>query len=164
MRPILSAKGMYNYDIAKWLKEKLKPLSSNEYTINDIFQFASEIQQKMVDDGDILVFYDVTALFASIPVDEAILMLTNKAFHENWFNKANALNLKKEQLIELLETAVKHQLFQMCRDGFTPQPIVGKHMEDKLKANNEMPSYYRRFIDDMLAILPNDDMTSKFLN
>ena len=37
MRPILSATGTYNYKLAKWLDEKLKPLSVNEHTISDIF-------------------------------------------------------------------------------------------------------------------------------
>ena len=39
MRSILSATGTYNYKLAKWLEEKLKPLSINEYTINDAFDF-----------------------------------------------------------------------------------------------------------------------------
>ena len=33
MRPILSATGTYNFNLAKWLEEKLKPLSVNKYTI-----------------------------------------------------------------------------------------------------------------------------------
>ena len=33
MRPILSATDTNNYALAKWLDEKLKPLSINEYTI-----------------------------------------------------------------------------------------------------------------------------------
>ena len=37
MRPILSATGTYNFNLAKWLEEKLKPLSVNEYTITDAF-------------------------------------------------------------------------------------------------------------------------------
>ena len=39
MRPILSATGTYNYALAKWLDEKLKPLSVNRYTISDTFAF-----------------------------------------------------------------------------------------------------------------------------
>ena len=44
MRPIISATGTYNYDLAKCLDEKLKPLSTNEFTISDVFNFAEEIQ------------------------------------------------------------------------------------------------------------------------
>ena len=43
MRPILSATGKYNYALAKWLDERLKPLSSNEYTIRDVFEFPKDI-------------------------------------------------------------------------------------------------------------------------
>jgi len=35
MRPVSSATGTYNYKLAKWFEEKLKPVSINEYTIND---------------------------------------------------------------------------------------------------------------------------------
>ena len=43
MRRILSATGRYNYKLAKLLEEKLKPVSINEYTITDTFNFADEI-------------------------------------------------------------------------------------------------------------------------
>ena len=61
MRPILSATGTYNYKLAKWLEGKLKPLSINEYTIIDAFDFAEEIRNLSVNEDDILVSYDVTA-------------------------------------------------------------------------------------------------------
>ena len=48
MRPILSATGTYNYKLAKWLEEKLKRLSINEYTITDAFDFADEIRNLSV--------------------------------------------------------------------------------------------------------------------
>ena len=47
MRPILSATGTYNFALAKWLDEKLKPLSINKYTITDVFQFADEMYFKV---------------------------------------------------------------------------------------------------------------------
>ena len=52
-----------NYNLAKWLEEKLKPLSINEYTITDAFSFSEEIHVLSLDEDDILVSYDVTALF-----------------------------------------------------------------------------------------------------
>ena len=82
MRPILSATGTYSYNLAKWLEEKLKPLSINEYTIADAFAFADEIRTHSMNEEDILVFYDVTALFTN----ETINILVNKAFTDDWFN------------------------------------------------------------------------------
>jgi len=112
MRPILSPTGNYNFKLAKWLDEKLKPLATNAHTVDDIFLFAEEIQNKVVNEGDVLVFYDVTALFTNIPVDEAIQIRANKAFKNNWFNNTYNLQLRKADLIELLALSVKNQLFQ----------------------------------------------------
>ena len=55
VRPILSATGTYNYKLAKWLDEKLKPLSVNDQTINDIFSLADDLQGMKIDKQDILV-------------------------------------------------------------------------------------------------------------
>ena len=60
MRPILSATGTYNFNLAKWPEEKLKPLSVNEYTITYAFEFADEIRSITMNDEHILVSYDVT--------------------------------------------------------------------------------------------------------
>ena len=60
MRPILSATQTYNYALAKWLHVKLKPLSTNQYTITNAFDFMNEIQQLSINNGDILVSYDVS--------------------------------------------------------------------------------------------------------
>ena len=78
MRPILSAVGTYNYNLAKWLDEKLKPLSINNHTISNIFQFSDELVDLKLDENDILVYYDVTSIFTNVSVDETIELLTTK--------------------------------------------------------------------------------------
>lgn len=70
--PILSATGTCNFNLAKWLEEKLKPFSVNEYTITDAFEFADEIRFIPMNDEGIVVSYDVTALFTDVPLSEAI--------------------------------------------------------------------------------------------
>ena len=105
MRPILSATNTYNYALAKWLEEKLKPLSTNAYMISDIFQFSEDIRNISVDADHILVSYDVTALFTNVPAHETIGILAEKAFAGNWFNNTYDLNLTKDQLMELLKLA-----------------------------------------------------------
>ena len=112
MRLILSATGTYNYNLAKWLEEKLKPPSINEYTITDAFAFAGEIRIHSMNKEDILVSYDVTALFTNVPLDEAINTFVNKAFTDDWFNKTYCLNLQQDELARLLEIATTNQLFQ----------------------------------------------------
>ena len=105
MRPILSATGTYNYALAKWLDEKLKPLSVNRYTISDTFSFAEEIQNLDIDENDILVSYDVTSLFTNVPLRETIHIIAEKAFVDDWFNETHNLNITKSDLVQLLEVA-----------------------------------------------------------
>ena len=73
----------YNYAQAKWLDEKLKPLSINEYTISDIFQFSEEIQHLQIGENDFLVSYDVTALFTNVPLEKTNQILAKNAFNGN---------------------------------------------------------------------------------
>ena len=37
------------------------------------------------------------------------------------------------------------------------------HLEDKLARDDMVPSLYRRYVDDTLAIMPNTDASSDFL-
>ena len=82
MRPILSTTRTYNYSLAKWLEEKLKPLSTNAYTVSNIVQFSQDIRNTSIDVDHILVSYDVTALFTNVPAHETITIFVEKAFSE----------------------------------------------------------------------------------
>ena len=177
MRPILSATGTYNFNLAKWLEEKLKPLSVNEYTITDVFEFADEIRSSPMNEEDILVSYDVTALFTNVPLSETIDILVDKAFTNDWFNQTYDLNLEKEELTQLLEVATTNQLFQFNgqlyeqTDGVAMGSPLGPlmanvfmcHLEDKLARDGMVPSLYKRYVDDTLARMPNTDAAADFL-
>ena len=178
MRPILSATGTYNFNLAKWLEEKLKPLSVNEYTITDVFEFADEIRSNPMNEEDILVSYDVTALFTNVPLSETIDILVDKAFTNDWFNQTYDLNLEKEELTQLLEVATTNQLFQFDgqlyeqTDGVAMGSPLGPlmanvfmcHLEDKLARDGMVPSLYKRYVDDTLARMPNTDAAADFLS
>ena len=79
--------------MAKGLEDKLKPLSVNEYTITDVFDFADEIRSSPMNEEDILVSYDVTALFTNVPLSKTIDILVNKALTNDWFNQTYDLIL-----------------------------------------------------------------------
>ena len=177
MRPILSATGTYIFNLAKWLEEKLKPLSVNEYTITDVFDFADEIRSSPMNEEDILVSYDVTALFTNVPLSETIDILVDKAFTDDWFNQTYDLNLEKEELTQLLEVATTNQLLQFDgqlyeqTDGVAMGSPLGPlmanvfmcHLEDKLARDGMVPSLYKRYVDDTLARMPNTDAAADFL-
>ncbi|XP_068757437.1 uncharacterized protein [Montipora capricornis] len=165
MRPILSATRTYNFKLAKWLEEILKPLSVNEYTITDAFEFADEIRSISMNEEDILVSYDMTALFTNVPSNETINILVDKAFTNDWFNQTYYLNIEKEELAQLLEVATTNQLFQFdghlyeqtdgvalgCRLGLLMGNVFMCHLEEKLACDGMVPPLYKRYIDHTLA-------------
>ncbi|XP_078366236.1 uncharacterized protein LOC144650432 [Oculina patagonica] len=177
MRPILSASGTYNFPLAKWLEEKLKPLSTNKYCINDIFSFTDEIKNTRIESDHILVSYDVSALFTNVPLKETIDILVDKAFEDDWFNKTHSMQLQKHQLTELLEIATSNQLFQFNGElyeqtdgvamGSPLGPLLANvfmcHIENQLEQNNMIPSFYRRYVDDTLVKVPNTEAAINFL-
>ena len=57
-----------------------------------------------------------TGTYNNIPVDEAIQNLADKAFSNNVFNSTYDLQLKKEDLVELLNVSVKNQFYQFDGD------------------------------------------------
>ncbi|XP_033123389.1 uncharacterized protein LOC117122019 [Anneissia japonica] len=178
MRPILSATGTYNYKLTQWLDEKLKPLSQNKYTIDNVFSFASDIRSTDINVDDILVSYDVSSLFTNVPLDETIQIIADKAFTDNWFNVTYGLNLSKPDLITLLNIATKDQLFQFQSnlyeqiDGVAMGSPLGPLManafmcniEECLESSNQMPKYYKRYVDDTLVFMPNTESAMQFLD
>ena len=178
MRPILSATDTYNYPLAKWLDEKLKPLSLNQYTVADIFDFTNEIHELKINKGEIVVSYDVSSLFTNVPLDETIGILVNRAFTNNWFNTTHNLALTRTDLVNLLSVAAKGQLFQFDRalyeqtDGLAMGSPLGplvanvfmSSIEDTLKQQGKLSSIYRRYVDDTLTVMSDLATATTFLH
>lgn len=177
VRPILSATATYNFALAKWLDSKLKPLSINEYTIADTFNFAREIQELTFNEDDIIVSYDVVSLFTNVPLDYTIGILVEKAFENNWFCNTYNLDITKQDLTDLLKVATKNQLFQfndqlyVQTDGVAMGSPLGPllantflcNVEECLERQHKLPSLYRRYVDDTLAVVKDRSQAEEFL-
>ena len=168
MRPILSATQSYKYALAKWLDVKLKPLSTNQYTISDTFHFVNEIHQLSINNGGSLVSHDVSFLSTNVLLEETIELLTDKSVTNNWFNETYKLYLSRQD-VDLLRAATKDQLFifngQLYEQadgvpmGSPLGPLVANvfmcSIEERLEHDGKMPTYYRLFVDDTLTVIPN---------
>ena len=149
----------------------------NEYTITNAFEFADEIRSIPMNDEDILVSNEVTALFADVRLSETINILVDKAFTDNWFNQTFDLNVEKEEFAQLLEVATTNQLFRI--DGHSYEqtdgvemgsplgPLMANvfmyHVEEQLTRDGTVPSLYKRYVDDTLARMPSTDAAADFL-
>ena len=104
-RPILSALQTPTYNLAKFLVPLLNPLTKNEYTVKDSFQFAEEIceQDPTLSMGSL----DVDSLFTNIPLDETIDICVNQLFE----NTDTVEGFTKSELKQLLSLATKESYF-----------------------------------------------------
>ena len=146
--------------------------------MTDTFRFADEVRGFKIKNGEILVSYDVTSLFANVPLEETMQILTEKAFAQDWFNETYSLNLSKTDLIDLLRAATKKQLFQF--DGALYEQTDGVAMgspfgpllanvfmcsiEENLEQHGQLPRYYRRYVDDTLTVMPDRVTADQFLD
>ena len=153
MRPILSTTSTYNFALARWLNDKLKPLLINSYTISDTFIFADEIRNLSLIETNILVSYDVSLLFTNVPLKETIEILADTAFVDNWFNKTHHLNSELYQQID--GVAIGSPLGLLMAKTFLCS------IEEKLQNENKLPDFYRRYVDDTLATM-KDIPTAEF--
>ena len=88
-----------------------------------------------------------TSLFTNVPVDETIKILAQRAFKNNRLNKTYKINLKRSDLVALLNLAVKHQLIQF--DGNLYEQVDGVAMGSPLGpllANTFMCSLEERLV------------------
>ena len=104
-RPILSAINTPTYKLAKFLVPILKSLTSNEYTVKDLFAFAEETVKQ--DSQFFMGNLDVDFLFTNIPLEETIDICTNKLFE----NTEKVEGLSKIDFKELLPLATKESCF-----------------------------------------------------
>ena len=122
----------------------------------------NEVHALTLNDGDVLVSYDVSSLFTNVPLEETIHILADKAFANDRFNETHHLNLSKQDLVDLLEGATKDQLFlfngQLYEqtDGVAMGSPLGPllanvfmcSIEETLDCKGKMPSFnYRRYVD-----------------
>jgi len=126
---------------------------------------------------DILVSYDVSSLFTNVLLEETIQLLPDKAFINNWFHEVYHLNLNKLDLVDLLRAATKDQLFTF--NGQLYEQIDGVAMgsplgpllanvfmcsnEETLDREGKMPTYYKKFVDDILTIMQDKASADNFL-
>ena len=82
LRPIVSFIGTFNHNLARFLCDLLSPLVPNDYFCKDTFSFASQIKNTNLS-KEFLVSYNVSSLFANIPLQETIVIAINLIFNRN---------------------------------------------------------------------------------
>ena len=104
-RPILSAINTPTYSLDKYLNPILSPLTTNEFTVKNSFDFAEEVVNY---DHDLyMASLDVESLFTNIPLEEIIKNCVNNLFSNNFYSD----KLNRKDLYELLKLATTESSF-----------------------------------------------------
>ena len=79
MRPIVSSIGTISYQCARYIATILSPLVGNtEHHVKNSADFAKEVCNLKLTPDEELRSYDVSALFTSVPVDKALVVIKQK--------------------------------------------------------------------------------------
>ena len=84
-RPILSAINTPTYLLLpKYLNPRLSPLTTNEFTVKNYFDFAEEVVS--YDHNLHIASLDLESLFTNIPLEETIHNCVNDQFSNNFYS------------------------------------------------------------------------------
>jgi hypothetical protein len=175
LRPILAAYNLPNYKLAKYLVPLLSHLTINQHSIKNSFEFSKFICSQNI--NKTLVSYDVESLFTNIPLKETIDIILNKLFPSQGHIYCN---FNRSQFKSLLELAVldthflfNKQLFKQSEGmamgsplGPTFANIFMNFLESEFlerAPQNIKPSFYNRYVDDILCGFDKLEHTELFL-
>ena len=110
LRPIVSSIGSITYEYARYLAKILGPLvGRTENHIKNSTDFVRKIQDLEIPPPKKMVSFDVSALFTSIPVDEAIS--TTRQHMEKDQSWQNRTKLTIDDVIEMLDICLSTTYF-----------------------------------------------------
>ena len=172
-RPILSAIKTPSYNIAKHLVPILEPITTNQFTIKNSFEFAKEVIEQ--DSGLFMASLGVESLFTNIPLEETINISCDSLFG----SEAKIHNFCRNDFEKLLRMALQNNFLNFDRkiytqtDGVAMGSPLGPSLANAFLCFHEQtwlnecpedfkPVYYRRYVDDIFVLFRSPDHLEKF--
>lgn len=166
LRNIVSNINSPSVKVAKWLVGELKKFPIESLSIKNSFDFVEKTKNIRIDDDEIMISFDVEALFPSIPVTVAILALKSN------LDKYNIDDDKKRIYLETAKICMSHNFFQYrgrfyyinfgTSMGNPLSPLLAEvfmsSLEIDLKRRNLLPRIWYRYVDDVFAVVKRDEI------
>lgn len=167
MRPIVSAIGSPTYNVSKFLVEKFKQLRLpfESRSITNSFEFINKIKDVKLSENEILVSFDVSSLFPSVPVPKTLEYLREVLEYNN-FDQDTI-----KELITLTQLCMNQNVFQYkgeffeqlegtamgnCLSPFLAELFMNYFEENAKQKFEYFPRIWYRYVDDVFAVF---DMT-----
>ncbi|XP_069974787.1 uncharacterized protein [Penaeus vannamei] len=176
LRPIISAVGTFNYNIAKFLVKIISPLTINQYTIDNSFAFVKEICSLKPLRPVTMASFDIESLFTNVPLRETTEIIVNKTTTLT----LNEFGLDKTTYGKLLDIAAYHSVFTFNEsiytqvDGIAMGSPLGPCYANTFLCYHEQawlnncpssfkPIYYRRYMDDTFLLFNDPSHINPFM-
>nr|VZH92687.1 unnamed protein product [Spirometra erinaceieuropaei] len=105
LRPIVSLRGAPTFNLAKWMFRNLRSLTSDAgTTVCSATQFLERIKGMRLTEDEVMVSFDVTSLFTSIPQDLAVETVSELL--ESQYDETG-VTIKRRHLVQLLRFCLK---------------------------------------------------------
>ena len=110
LRPIISSIGSVTYRVAKELARIINPLMGcSPHHVNNSKQFADEMKEMKLEEGECITSYNVTALFTSIPIPSALDITKKKLEQDAELSKRTIK--PADTILELLDFCLNNTYF-----------------------------------------------------
>ena len=101
LRPIVSSRGSVTYGVAKVIAKVIKPLVGKlPHHIQSTSDFVSKVREVTLLPGECLSSYNVTALFTSVPIDQALNVIKDLLEKDETLSNRSVLSV--QNITELL--------------------------------------------------------------
>ena len=164
-----AAKPIDNY-IAKIMK---RYVGQTPHHVENTTDFAEKIKNVKIEEDEIMVSYDIVALYPSVPQNEAIDLL-NDLLHNDQ-NLHEATHMTPTQIIQLFKTIVKQTYFMFnqtlyvqvdglaigaATSGFAANIFMEQLEKKALATFTAPPDLWLRYVDDTFTKLKKDNVSN----
>ena len=167
MRPIVSYTGTPLYEISKYIANILRPYGKlKEQHTHSSKSFSTFICQQKIEPNEIMVSFDVTSLYTTIPIDQALLIIRDLLEHDQKLVDRTLLSPK--QILDLLDILLRTTYFKFNGDfyqqtdgaamGGPTSAIVSEIYMQSLETTaittaDHPPKIWERHVDDVFSIV-----------
>ena len=161
--------------MAKYLNPILSPLTTNEFTVKNSFDFAEKVVN--YDHNLSMASLDVESVFTRIPLEETIKNCVNDLFSNNFYSG----KLSRKDLYDLLKIATPESSFifddKLYKqiDGVAMDSPLGSTLANAFLCHYERtwlnkcpsqfkPVVYRCYVDDIFVLFKSKEHVKFFVN